>query len=106
MTKDEEIADLRIKLAQTQDELDAVKYELDSWRDTFHLAADEELKKHGSLIINIWLKCLGGFCAPKSHLIDGLAITTRRLRSLDFEPFCIHARAGRFLVDARRLALL
>lgn len=83
----EQLAETRIRLQQAIDERDALKYELESWRDIFHLSADDEKKKHGSFIINVWLKCVGNRCAPKSHLIDGLSITTRRLKSLDVDHF-------------------
>jgi hypothetical protein len=82
---DQELVQTRLQLQQMTDERDAIRYELDEWRRTFRPAGEEPDQQ---FIMRIWLRCLGDKCAPKSHLIDGLAITTRNL-----------ARKGGLLLD-------
>jgi hypothetical protein len=70
-----ELQECRNNLQQVTDERDSLRLEFEDWKSKFHIKDQDG----GAFVMQVWLKCLGGQCAPKSHLIDGLAKTTRQL---------------------------
>lgn len=76
----EQLEATRKQLGHAQERVASLEYEL-AYRDTELLA--REKSEGARWVLGVWLRALGGKSVSKSHLIDGLAITTRRLRGID-----------------------
>lgn len=72
----EELAKARLLLGHAQERVESLEREL-KYRDEEMLYRLRD--SDANWVFQVWLRCLGGKCYRKSHMIDGIAKYTREI---------------------------